>query len=316
MKRSLALVLALAACTRTAPNRSLTASGTVESTEARLGFQSGGRIAAVEVREGDRVQRGRILATLDAAELDARREQAVARIAAANALLRELQTGSRVEEISQASAMAGASEERVADARRDLERSRTLYEGGAISLELLQKAQVAAALAQKQLEQTRQQLQLIRSGPRAERIDAQRAQVREAEAALASVDALLANMRIASPIDGIVTQRHREPNETVAPGQPVVTLMNPNDRWVRVYVPEPRLGALRLGAPATIRSDTYAGKTYRGRIIWIAEQAEFTPKNVQTTEERVKLVYAVKVAIDGDAAMELKPGMPVDVVIE
>ena len=91
-------------------------------------------------------------------------------------------------------------------------------------------------------------------------------------------------------------------------------MIDPGDRWVRVYIPENRLGAVRLGSKATIKSDTFH-RTYAGIVSFIASEAEFTPKNVQTNEERVRLVYAVKVRIAGDAAMELKPGMPVDVEV-
>lgn len=328
MKRRIALlVVAIAAATATflwfrasradtTDDGRLAVSGTVEATEVRLGFPAAGRIEAIAVEEGDRVASGALLARLDAADLEARRAQAEARVAAATSLLHELRRGSRPEEVAQAAAAVAAAEERVADARRDRERNRTLYEGGAVSQEASQKSAAAAEIAEQQLQQAREQLRLVRAGPRRERIEAQDAQVREAVAAVESIDALLANTRIDAPIAGIVSRKHREPNETVSPGQPVVTLMNPADRWVRVYVPEHRLGAVRLGAPASIRSDTWPDKRYPGRVTWISQEAEFTPKNVQTAEERVKLVYAVKVAVAGDEQVELKPGMPVDVVID
>lgn len=294
----------------------LAVSGTVEATEARLGFQGPGRIATVNVVEGQRVNAGTVLATLDASQLAAQRAAAVARRASANAILAELQTGSRVEEVASSSASADAAREKLEDANRDLARSKKLYDGGAIPLEAYQKAELARDLAAAQLRQATEQHKLVRKGPRVERIDAQRAQVREAEAAIAAVDAQLSHMQIVAPISGVVTVKHREVNETVGAGQPAVTLMNPNDRWVRVYVPENHLGAVHLGASAAIHSDTYPDKTYSGRVVHVAEEAEFTPKNVQTAEERVKLVYAVKVSVTGDPSVELKPGMPVDVIIK
>jgi len=114
----------------------------------------------------------------------------------------------------------------------------------------------------------------------------------------------------------VVTVRHREPGETVPAGSPVLTVMNRDDRWVRIYIREDRIGAVHTGQAATITSDTYAGKTYRGAVVFIASEAEFTPKSVQTREERVKLVYAVKVRVSGDPAYDLKPGMPADVRLE
>ena len=140
--------------------------------------------------------------------------------------------------------------------------------------------------------------------------------VEQAEASVAGFDAALAQMVVRAPFAGVVTVRHREPGEIVAPGSPVLTVLDPADRWVRIYVPEPRLGSVALGAPAAITSDTYQDRDYRGEVRFIASEAEFTPKTVQTAEERVKLVYAVKVAITGDSAFELKPGMPADVRLE
>jgi HlyD family secretion protein len=151
------------------------------------------------------------------------------------------------------------------------------------------------------------------AGPRKERIEGARAQLAQAEAALRVADAQLANTTIRAPFDGVVTVRGREPGEIVPAGSAVVSLMNRDDRWVRIYVSESRIGAVRVGQPASITSDTFKGRSYPGLVVYISSEAEFTPKNVQTREERVKLVYAVKVRITGDPGYELKPGMPADV---
>jgi HlyD family secretion protein len=292
---------------------SLFSSGTVEATEARLGFQAAGRIEMMAVREGHRVVAGQLLARLDQQEILARRAQAEAQVAAARALLRELQSGFRSEEIAQARAGRDAAAERLADAERDLQRARVLLEGGAISQEALDKAKVAHEVARSQLEQATEQLRLFESGPRAERIESQRAQLAAAEAALQAIEAAIEYATIEAPFEGVVTIRHSEPGEIVAPGAAVLTITNPDDRWVRIYVREDRIGAVRIGTEASITSDTYADKDYTGEVIFIATEAEFTPKNVQTTKERVKLVFAVKVQITGDEDQDLKPGMPADV---
>ncbi|MGH9458782.1 MAG: HlyD family secretion protein [Thermoanaerobaculia bacterium] len=297
------------------PDTVLDVSGTVEATEARLAFETAGRIESISVREGEPVAEGQVLARLGTAELEAKKAQADARVAAAGAQLAELQHGFRAEEIAQAAAAVTAAEERLEDARADLGRTRTLHAGGAVSDEALQKATTAAEIAQAQLRQAREQLELLQRGPRPERVAAARAQVEEARAASRAVDPLFRDAVVVAPHAGVVTVRHREPNEVVAPGQPVVTVMNPADRWVRVYVPETGIGAVHIGQTATIRSDTFPDKTYQGRVVYISPEAEFTPKSVQTAEERVRLVYAVDVRIEGDPAMELKPGMPADVEI-
>jgi len=297
-------------------NGGIRASGTVEATEADLGFQMAGRIDWVEPQIGDSVATGREVARLDQAELMARKRSAEAQLDAARAVLRELRTGSRPAEIAEGRAALRAAEDRLTDARRDLERAQRLFQGGAVSREMLDKAETAAQVAQSAVDQARERVRLLEEGPRQERVAAQAAVVAQAEAAVAQVDAALANSVVTIPFGGIVTIRHREPGETVSPGAPVITLMDPEDRWVRIYIREDRIGEVRLGQAATITSDTYPDRTYRGEVIFIASEAEFTPRNVQTTEERVKLVYAVKVQITEDPSHDLKPGIPADVTLE
>jgi HlyD family secretion protein len=291
----------------------LEASGTVEATEADLGFNLPGRLEEVRVREGDEVGRGDVLARLDAAELEARRRVTGAQVESARALLAELEAGARAEELAQARAGVRAAARRVEDADLDLARARRLHAGGAISREALDKAETVFLLAESALDQAREQQGVLETGPRRERIAAQRAAVAAAEAAVAQVDAQLTNATIVAPMDGVVTLRHREPGETVQPGLPVLTVMDPTDRWVRIYVPEARLGEVSLGQAARIRADTFRDREYDGRVVFISRRAEFTPRNVQTREERVKLVYAVRVQVLGDPGFELKPGVPADV---
>ena len=252
--------------TRVLTNRheGMLASGTVEATDAQLGFQVAGRIDCLGVHEGDEVKQGQELARLDRRENEAR--------------------------LAQARAQVAATEVRLRDARRDLERSRKLLAGGAIGQEAFDKASLAFKVAQSENTQARASVQQI--------------------------EAILANMVIHASFDGVVTVRHHEPGEIVAPGVPVLTVMNPDDRWVRIYISERLIGAVHLGQKATITTDTWPDKHYGGEVTYIASEAEFTPKNVQTTEERVKLVYAVKVRITDDPKFELKPGMPADVHLQ
>ena len=291
----------------------LDASGTVEATDAQLGFQAAGRIDTILVDEGARVQAGQELARLDQAELRARRSQAAAQLAAAQAVLSELERGSRSEEVQQGRDALTAANQRLADAQRDLDRTRRLFDGGAVSRETLDKAQLAFDVAQSQHDQSAQALQLLEVGPRPERIEAQRATVAQARASVQQIDAMLANAVIRAPFDGVVSVKDREIGETVSPGAPVLTVTKLDERWVRIYIPETQIGAVHLGEPATITADTYRGKVYRGAVSFIASEAEFTPKNVQTRDERVKLVYAVKVRITSDSTYDLKPGLPADV---
>jgi HlyD family secretion protein len=289
-------------------------SGTVEATEADLGFQLPGRVAMVGPHEGDRVKAGDTLALLDRTQLLAQQAQARAALAAARAMLAQMEHGSRREELAQAREADRTAAARLADAQRDFDRTQRLFQGGAVPREAFDKAGLALDVARSAKAQASQQLQLVAAGPRVETIDAQRAAVQQAEAAVRQADAALDNAVVRAPFDGVVTVRDREPGETVGAGAPVLTVMNLRDRWVRIYVQEDHIAAVRLGEPASISTDTYAGRTYPGAVSFISSQAEFTPRNVQTTEERVKLVYAVKVRITGDTTTyDLKPGMPADV---
>jgi HlyD family secretion protein len=290
------------------------ASGTVEATEADLGFQVGGRISEIAVREGDRVGLGQELARLETAELEARVAAARAQVDAARALLSELQQGARPEELRQARAAEAAARERMQEAQRVLERTRALEEGGAVSREALEQARTAYEVARAQHEQASEQQLLVQTGARRERVEAQQAVARQAEAVLAQAEAALSNAVIRAPFAGVVTVRHRQPGEAVTAGAPVLTVMDPNDRWVRIYVREDEVGRVSLGQRAEIRTDSDR-EVHAGRVTFIASHAEFTPRNVQTAEQRVKLVYAVRVALTEDAPQALKPGMPADVTL-
>jgi HlyD family secretion protein len=291
------------------------ASGTVEATRSDVGFASSGRIASVLVQEGDVVTAGQVLARLEGEELEARRAGAEAQGAGARAQLAELRQGPRAEEIAQARATVAAAESRRADAQRDAERARRLFAGGAISREALDKAETQLTVAEAQRAQAGEALLALERGTRAERIAGAEAQVRQTEAALAQVDALLGNAVATAPFDGLVTVRHREPGETVAAGVPIVSVMNPADRWVRIYIPQSAVSRISIGRNAEISVDGYPGEVWTGRVAHIASEAEFTPRNVQTPEERTRLVYAVRVRIEDDPALHLKPGLPVDVRI-
>ena len=320
--RSLVLVLAAVAAgiwyLRGAEDDSaseLRASGTVEATDADLGFQSAGRVLDIRVAEGTKVEEGSELARLDAQELDATLAAAQAQLAAAEARLEELSRGARPQELATAEAAARSAARQADEAARELERAQILHDGGAISRQDLDQAETRVELARATRDQAEQALALVREGPRAEQVAVQRALVEQAEANVARVSAALANTVIHAPFPGIVTVRHREPGEAVAPGMPVLTVLDPEDRWVRIYVPGDEIGRVRLGMAAEIVSDTYPGRAYTGEVVFIADEAEFTPRNVQTAEDRTRLVYAVRVRITRDPEFVLKPGIPADVTL-
>jgi membrane fusion protein YbhG len=293
----------------------LSASGTVEATTADLGFQLPGRIDEIGVSEGDAVSAGQELARLDTRELDAMLDAARAQVDASGARLTELRLGARPQEVAVAEAAVRAAADRNENARREVERADRLFQGGAISAQALDMAETALAVSTATHEQAVQALTLTQEGPRAETVAAQRAMVGQADANLARAEATLGNAIVSAPFPGLVTTKHRQPGEIVGAGMPVLTLLDPDSRWVRIYVREDEIGRVQIGQRAEISSDTYPDRSYQGEVVFIGSEAEFTPRNVQTAEERIKLVYPVKVRITGDPDFELKPGVPADVTL-
>jgi HlyD family secretion protein len=308
-------VLVWKARNRNADADLLLASGTVEATQADLGFLAAGRIAAIAPREGDDVGAGAELATLEKSELESALEAARAQLSAAEARLRELQAGSRPEEIRSAQAGLTAAVARQEEAQAEAARSERLYQGGAMSRQAFDRAQTALSQATATRVQAEQALALAREGPRAETVSAQRALVEQARANFQRGQAALEQTIIHAPFGGRVTVRHREPGEVVPPGAPVITLLDPADRWVRIYVPENRVGRVSIGQPAEVRAGTFPDRVYKGEVVFVGDVAEFTPRNVQTAEERTRLVYPVKVRVTGDPDFDLKPGVPADVLL-
>ena len=265
------------------------------------------------MHEGDQVSAGAQIASLERDELVAQRNVALAQLAGAKAVLRELVTGSRPEEIAQAEAAVAVATDRRDGARRDVERLRPLADQSLVSKQQFDRQSTALNVADGEVAQATEQLRLLRTGPRAERIAAQRAATEQATAVIQRIDAMLAQTVLIAPTNGVVTVRHREPGEALSPGNPVATLRDLSDRWVRIYVPGDQVGKLTLGQPAIVTADADPDKRYAGMVSYIASVAEFTPRNVQTTKDRVKLVYEVRVRITGDPSVDLKPGLPADV---
>jgi HlyD family secretion protein len=294
------------------PN-TIIASGTVEATQADLGFQVAGRLERISVREGDDVTLGVELASLDRAELMAQRDAAMAQVAGADAVLRELTNGARREELAQARASLAVAIERREAARRDLTRLTPLAEQSLVSRQEFDRQRTELSVAEGEASKAVEELQLLETGPRTERIAAQRAVLAQAQATVARIDAMLEQATLRAPFSGTIVVRHREPGEALQSGLPVLTLRNFDDRWVRIYVPGDEVGRLAVGQTATITADSYEDRRYTGTVSYIADVAEFTPRNVQTTKDRVKLVYEVRVRVTGDANMDLKPGLPADV---
>ncbi|HUW26379.1 MAG TPA: efflux RND transporter periplasmic adaptor subunit [Gallionella sp.] len=290
------------------------ASGTVDATEIAAAFRVPGILSKRPVDEGSRVKPGDLLAALDDRETVARLHQAEAAQQAAEARLKDLQQGYRAPEIAEARAQVEQARANRTNLDEEARRSDVLFEGGAISQQRRDKDHTAAIVASQQANATQERLKLLQSGYRPETINAARAQLDEAQAAVAAARVALGDLQVTSPVDGVVTRKHAEVGETLGAGRPVVTVTDISTPWLRVYIPENLIGKVRLGANARVKVDTFPDRGFDGKVSYVSSQAEFTPKNVQTQEERVKLVFAVNVTVDNRDGT-LKPGMPGDVYI-
>jgi multidrug resistance efflux pump len=209
----------------------------------------------------------------------------------------------------------------VATARRDgvvaaldAARQRLAEAEGGARPEEVRAAEASLAQAAALVTSAQASLDLAVAGPRRETLKAAEARVEAARGAVAATEALLAQTRIAAPTEGRVTLRNAEPGEVVTPGFPIIRIADLARVWLRVYVPEPQIGRVKVGQRATVSVDAFPGRPFPGVVTEIAERPEYTPKNVQTREERAKLVFGVKIEVENPGG-ELKPGMPADAVI-
>ena len=341
-------------------------SGNIEVTDAELSFKIPGRVETRLVDEGQTVTKGQTMALLDSRELSQEVSRNKAEVEAARAALSKLEAGSRPQEIAEARAAASQAQARLqelengsrpqeiaaaqaayqsarVDAKRladDLGRYDGLYKKQLVSTQQYEAARTASEMADARTRQAKEQLDLLKEGPRKEviaqardayaqaeqrytlakigprkeDIDQARARLGQARESLSLAETRLGYATLISPLSGMVLSKSIEPGEYVSPGTPIVTVADLVNVWVRGYVNETDLGRVKLGQAVRVTADTYPGKVYDGRISFISSQAEFTPKSVQTEKVRVKLVYRIKVDIK-NPNMELKPGMPVDAEI-
>jgi HlyD family secretion protein len=290
-------------------------SGNIEAHESLVSFKVTGRIAALPIEEGQRIKAGELLARLDNDDYN----QQVA-VDAATARVRDSQlalglAGSRSQEVE-------AGRQAVIDAQADLdqkkkdhERYQRLYEKDEVTAQIRDLAATSVTRAQAALTRAQQVYSELLEGTRKEQLAVDRANLHQARQNLDMSRIRLHYTVLRAPFDGVVLVRQVELGEVVAPGTPIVTLADLDHIWVRVYLPETDLGRLRWGQDVVVRTDTYPGKNYHGRVSFIASEAEFTPKSVQTEKERVTLVYRVKVDVE-NPNYELKPGMPADAYIQ
>lgn len=319
----LALVAA-AACRETEPSNTVRASGHVEATEVQVSGEVGGRIVELRVDEGDRVARGDLVLRLDTRDIELQVARARAERAGAEAQVRLLQAGSRPEDIRQAEAQVASAVAEVAaldaelkNAETDLQRFESLLQANAGTARQRDEAKARVDVLRERERGARDRVRAaeeavarLRAGARPQEIEAARARVAGVDAQIAILEKAIADASVMAPATGVVTQKLADAGEVVAPRMPLLVVTDLDHAWANVFVPEPVMPRVKLGQAATLFTDA-GGPGIQGKVTYISPQAEFTPRNVQTADERSKLVYRIKVTVDNSAGV-LKQGMPVD----
>jgi HlyD family secretion protein len=311
----LALTGLLACRSGNGRNPGVSSTGTIEADEVRAAFKMGGQVTKLLAEEGSRVKEGDLIAVLDSSSLAIQLSQAEAGVRLADSQLRLLLKGARSEDIRQAEELLKQAEAGLSIARQDLKRAGDLLEKGSATQKIKDDAEARFTVAQAQYNSAAETLKKAKNFARPEEVEAARARLAQAQSAVDLLKKSIADCSLISPASGIITHKAVEKGEFVAPGAAVVTISRLDTVFLMIYVPEADLGRLQLGDAAEVRVDSHPGRIFPGKVVYLSPEAEFTPKNIQTKEERVKLVFGVKIEIE-NKDLVLKPGLPADAVLK
>lgn len=310
----LVLLVTITACSDNGNNNRIEATGTIESTNVVISSKNAGEIKSIIADEGTQVNAGDTILVIDHEALGFQLEQASASEQVTEAQLKLMLKGARSEDIKQAEEMMKQTEINFNLAKSDFERYTKLWESKSITRKQYEDMTARYQVSIAQLSSAKENYEKVKKIFRPEEIEQAKANLKKAKA---SVDLFKKNIRdsyIISPMNGFVVKKFVEVGETVSPMSSLVKISNLSSVNVIIYVSEAELGKIKLGQIAEITIDTYPDKKYEGKVTYISPEAEFTPKNIQTKDERTKLVFAVKIEIP-NKDFDLKPGMPADAKI-
>ena len=307
-------LLLLAGCGNTDNNTFIEGTGTIESTNVIVSSRNAGEINSILFVEGERVNAGDTILIIDYEVLEYQLEQALAGEQIAQAQLDLMLKGARSEDINQAEAMMKQSEINFNTAKNDFERYKQLWESKSISKKQFEDMTARYDVTLAQYNSAKENYQKIKKFFRPEEIEQAKGNVKKAKA---SVNLLKKNIRdsyVTSPLTGFIVKKFIEVGETVTPMSSLFKVSNLSTVELVIYVSEVELGKIKLGQKAKVTIDTYPDRKYEGKVTYISPEAEFTPKNVQTKDERTKLVFAVKIEVV-NKDFDLKSGMPADAIV-
>ncbi len=288
-------------------------SGTLEATRINVRAEVGGKAISLPVAEGTKVEAEQIICELDTEKLDLQARAARAQLTAQKAVFEAMEKGARVQEIEQVRLLASQAREQKDKALRDFQKMEKLYHKGSISEQEYQDVQTMLKIARERYQQAQAGYQMVLEGVRDEEIRAQAAAVDGAAARLALAQTQLKDAHILSPLSGTLSELYVETGELVMAGSLVATVADYSQMELKVYLAEARLGRVFLDQPVEVFIDSYPGRAFKGRVSQIAEQAEFTPKNIQTKSERTTLVFEVTIQVQNPDG-SLKAGLPADAI--
>jgi multidrug resistance efflux pump len=294
---------------QTAPLRLL---GVVEIQEVRLGSKIGGRVAEVLTREGDMASASDVLVRFDVPELEAQREQWQAQVLAAEADLEKARNGPRPEEIRQAKGDLESAEADLKVAREDFNRSERLMRQGGSDKAENDAMRAARDRALGRVAAARARLDLLNAGTRYEEIEAAQARLQENRGKLREIEANLKEAEVRAPERVLIEVLGVRKGDLVPPNQPILRVLRADDLWVKVYVPETELGRVSVGQATEVTIDSFPNRRFNGTVMQIGSESEFTPRNIQSIDERRHQVFGVKIRV-ADPENIFKSGMAAEV---
>ena len=296
-------------------HNAIKASGFIEAREIDIRSEISGKIVSLNFEEGDKFKKGELICLIDKEKLEFQLKQAEAKVEETMAGLSLLKSGLRKEEIDRAKNLVQELTEKRNLARREYERAKELFEKGVLSKSAFDTAKTSMKMTEEEMLGAQRQYEIAKKGYRMEEIEESQAVLKGAEFKVEEIKRNIKDSEILSPVTGIITKKVAENGEYVPTGGLIATITDLSYVWLKIYLSENEYGKVMIGQKVRIKIDSFPEKYFEGKIIYISSEAEFTPKNIQTQEDRVKLVYALKVGINNNKGI-FKPGMPADAIIE
>ncbi len=308
---ALLLFIIFSGCSKKEDEGIISSTGTIESVNVTISSKVAGQIDALNFKEGDKIKEGDLLLTIDHDLLDIQLRQAQAGVDLAQAQLNLVKNGATKNDIKIQSDLVEQARINLDAAKTDRDRTENLYKENSITKQQYDNALSRYDLAAAQYQTAKDNLTKIKNITRPEDIESARANLNKAISAYDLLKQNISDCSVYAPVNGIISKKFVEKGEIVNPQSSLLKISDLETVNLMIYVSETELGKVKLNETADVTVDAYKDKVYKGKVIFISPEAEFTPKNIQTKDERTKLVFGVKLEIP-NPQFDLKPGMPAD----